>query len=283
MDITILMDNEALSHSFLKEHGFSCLIETHCEGRPVRILFDTGASDKFITNAARLDLNLKSSNFTLISHGHYDHGGGLNALLKEAPYSQIYLSDKAFAPLVKGDPGEKYFYSEKSLGLKESLLNSHRDNFHLLGEETKLEENITVITELEESHPRPANSRLCTIGEDGKMIEDSFDHEIYLAVEEEENLFIFTGCAHRGVVNIMSMAQEKFPHKKSYTMVGGFHLKGETGTEQVDLLSRFLNKTSCPWRLITGHCTGTEAYSQLKERLGDRVEYGKGGMSFHLD
>lgn len=280
MKVTFLMDNEAKSSRFLTEHGFSCWIETETpQGEKLNILFDTGQTDKFLTNAARLSIDIKSNHHTIISHGHYDHGGGLKALLSEAPHTGVTLSQDAFNVFVKGDVGESFYYAEKSIGLRESLLKEYPSSFNLIGQETVLEEGITLYTDLPHTYPLPQNDRLCKVGERKKMVKDDFSHEIYLFIEEGDQLFCFTGCAHRGVVNIMALAEEKFPEKKNLTLLGGFHLSRETENGQIEALDRFIRESSKNWQLVTGHCTGMEAFEKMKETLPCQVEYGYAGLS----
>jgi 7,8-dihydropterin-6-yl-methyl-4-(beta-D-ribofuranosyl)aminobenzene 5'-phosphate synthase len=285
MKVTFLMDNEPKNAGFLCEHGFSCWIETETHGGdPLSILFDTAHSDRFLTNAARLGIDVKSNRYTVISHGHYDHGGGLSALFEQAPYSRVFLSEKAFDPLMKGDVGEKYFYAEKSIGLNTGLLKSQKDNLVPIGKKTELEDNIYLETDLEEPNKRPENSRLCRIDNEKTMIPDDFRHEIYLTVREQESLFIFTGCAHRGAANIMAMAQKNYPGGeggiKKYYLIGGFHLSQEKDNRQVELIKNFIQKSPASWHLVTGHCTGMKAYEELKDQLDCPVDYGYGGSFF---
>lgn len=276
------MDNLTKSPGFLGEHGFSCWIEREeKKDRPLPILFDTGASDKFLTNAARLGIDVKAAGYVLVSHGHNDHGGGLGPLLKEAPHSRVYLSDKAFEPHLKGDPGEKYFYGEKSIGLNTNLLKSKGDDtFVLLGERTAPETNIFIETNLNETYLRPANHRLCMVDSRGILVPDDFSHEIYLIILEGDDLYLFTGCAHRGITNILAMAQERYPGKRSYTAVGGFHLSKDVNDDQIQALGRLVVDSPAQWRLITGHCTGEVMFAKMKKNLPCPVFYGSAGSVF---
>ena len=88
MKITSLMDNECSIDGLLKQHGLSLLIES--KGK--RILFDTGADSGFIQNAKTLNVDLADVNMCVLSHGHYDHGGGLNAFFKINDKSLAYMS-----------------------------------------------------------------------------------------------------------------------------------------------------------------------------------------------
>jgi 7,8-dihydropterin-6-yl-methyl-4-(beta-D-ribofuranosyl)aminobenzene 5'-phosphate synthase len=278
MRISILCDNETESAAYLTEHGYSCWIETvNKKGEPVNILFDTGQTDLFLTNAARMNINVKAAHYVLISHGHYDHGGGIKPLLKEAPHSQIYLAKEAFLPHVKGDEGEKYYYCQKNIGLSPTLNEKYPSTFKFINEETDLDENITILPAAPLVYPTPPNEALCEIVKGGILKKDNFEHEIYLAIQEEDELYLFTGCAHRGIANIAAMVKERYPHMKSYTLIGGFHIRKDPSNEQINLLHDITGKESDLWRFISGHCSGKDKVEQLKNEVESPVTYGYTG------
>ncbi|MDC7222528.1 MAG: MBL fold metallo-hydrolase [Spirochaetales bacterium] len=283
MKITILCDNESESGRFLTEHGYSCWIETETpEGEAVRILFDTGQSDIFLTNAARLEVDVKTNHYTVISHGHYDHGGGISGLLKEAPHSRIYLSSKAFSSHLKGDVGEMYYYCRKNVGIAPPKNKKFRNNFIPLEGELSLEKNITLLPPAPAVHPMSANRDLCEVDGEGKLRKDNFDHEVYLAVQEGKELFLFTGCAHRGIANVAVMAQERFPGMDRYTLIGGFHLTRDEENIQIGLLKEITRTEPERWRFVSGHCTGKEKVELLREELTSPVQYAYGGNGIIL-
>ena len=98
MKLSVLMENTARSSEFFREHGLSLFVET--ENR--RILFDMGQTDRFAENAARMHVPLETAELAVLSHGHYDHGGGLKRFLQLNRYAPVYVSPYAFEPHFSG-------------------------------------------------------------------------------------------------------------------------------------------------------------------------------------
>jgi len=283
MKITILSDNECRNGRYLTEHGFSCWIEAKAsDGEPVNLLFDMGGSGQFLTNAARLGIDMRTAHYAVLSHGHYDHGGGIAPLLKEAPHIGIYLSSKAFEPHLKGEEGEKYFYSEKNIGLDSSLLKEHKSSFRFMDGETALEEGMILLPAAPARYALPPGRTLCRVDKKKKLTPDDFAHEIYLLVKEGDEVYLFTGCAHRGIANIAAMAKERFPEACRYTLIGGFHIKGDGENTQIGLLEEITRSEPDRWRFISGHCSGKEKVELLSSRLASSVAYGYAGSVHDL-
>ncbi len=284
MKITILSDNECESGRFLTEHGFSCWIETERSGGDrANILFDMGAGDLFLANAARLGLDMRTAHYAVLSHGHYDHGGGIAPLFKEAPHTRIHLSSRAFEPHLRGEAGEKYYYSEKNVGLNSTLITKGGEaRFHMVEGETLLEEGIFLLPAAPPAYPLPPNGSLCMVDKKKRLVPDDFEHEIYLAVREGGQTVLFTGCAHRGIANIAAMVRSRFPDSEKYAIVGGFHIKSDESDEQIGFLEELTRGEPEKWSFVSGHCSGREKVERLRARLSSSVTYGFAGSILYI-
>lgn len=114
MKITALTENTSCKPEIGCEHGLSLLIETE----KYRILFDMGQTDLFAQNAEALGIDLTTVDLAVLSHGHYDHGGGLEKFLSLNQTAKVYLNEHAFEPHYNG--------TEKYIGLDQALKSSDR-------------------------------------------------------------------------------------------------------------------------------------------------------------
>ncbi len=247
MKIWVLAENTACREDLAAEHGLSLYIETGNR----RILFDMGQSSAFLKNAETLKLSLSQVDIAVLSHGHYDHGGGLEAFLAENSRAKIYVNQYAFEPHFHGP--------EKYIGLPPELSQNPRLTF--TRETAVIAPGILLYPQCPQLFPLDPGG--LEVLEDGRRKPEDFRHEQYLLVEENGKRILFSGCSHRGIRSIAAFFQPDI-------LIGGFHLmKGED--------PRILEETArtllaLPTRYYTGHCTGQAAFAFLKERMGDRLQ-----------
>lgn len=250
MELQVLMENTARAPEFVAEHGLSLYIET--QGH--RLLFDTGASGGFAENARLLGVDLSRVEALIVSHGHYDHGGGIRAFLACNCHAPVYLSRHAF--------GAHYNASGKYIGLDQDLLDHPRlvfvDGPGELFPGIRLE---TCTGAVSAYPPAPGGLQILT-GEGFRP--DPFAHELYLTVREGERKLCFSGCAHRGVENILTWLEPQ-------VLIGGFHFKGlEPDAPRLAHAARILARQECTY--YTCHCTGRPQFDWLKQTLGARLQ-----------
>jgi 7,8-dihydropterin-6-yl-methyl-4-(beta-D-ribofuranosyl)aminobenzene 5'-phosphate synthase len=272
MTIIPLIEDYCPSRGLRGEHGLALYIET----ATARILFDAGQSDAFITNANSLGVELGRIDAVLLSHGHYDHSGGLASL-----YNAIA---PAKPPLYAGKG-----YSIPKFGRNDSGLtaNGIPDSARPPSSPPAIEVG-TRVTVLPGLHVLPHVERIdgsipapkFRLVESGAERQDSFDDEVSLVFDEPAGLVVVTGCAHRGIVNIVEAAMKAFPGKPVAAVVGGFHLVDapeDTIARVADAMVRI-----GPARILCGHCTGPRAYAALYARLPGRVSWLSCGQKFQL-
>lgn len=248
MKISVLIENTARDPALISEHGLSLLIET--KGK--RFLFDTGATGAFVENARKMGVELSEVDAVILSHGHYDHGGGLEAFLKCNSTAPVYVSDHAF--------GEYFNGAGKYIGLSGHL----QEHPRLIS----VSEGLTLVPGVKLECCRNAKPRYTTeayglqMMKNGCLHPDDFVHELYLVVEEDRRI-CFSGCAHRGVENIVHWLCPE-------VLVGGFHFKSlPSGDPRLKLAARRLLEHPCDY--YTCHCTGQAQYADLKEQMGNRL------------
>ena len=263
MKIITLVENTPGGAGCAFEHGLSFYIEidTH------KILLDTGASEAFLQNAKHLGIDLAQVDMMVLSHGHYDHAGGILEFVKVNSKAPIYMRPAAVKAYYNDRPtGAKY------IGMDERIFNLDRIIFtertHVLSEQISLFSGVTG------SRLWPEGNRRLKCLENGVYHQDNFDHEQSLVIREKSRSVLISGCAHNGILNILDKYQELYGAAPDM-VITGFHMKKnapltEAEKEIVKSTARELitfKNTS----FYSGHCTGEEAFGIMKEIMGDQL------------
>lgn len=261
MKIQVLLENTTLREDLQAEHGLSIYIETDKH----KILFDMGQTTAFAENALKLGVDLSQVDIAVLSHGHYDHGGGLEHFLKINQKAPVYLNRNAFMPHYNG--------MEKYIGLDEKL--KQRERLIFTGDTLEIDEELTLFSCNHKMRPFAFGNFGLSMVENGKLLPDDFRHEQYLLIRKGEKKVLFSGCSHKGILNITSWFEPD-------VLIGGFHFvkldpMGE-GREKLNEAAGVLKQY--PAKYFTGHCTGVEQYRFLKEKLGEQLEYLATGAEF---
>jgi len=262
--LIVLSENTSASEALESEHGLSIYIETADR----RILFDTGAGCIFKNNAEKLSVDLSKVDLLVISHGHYDHGGGLRTFLEINPHAKVYLHKQAFeAHYSKRAEGVAY------IGLDQTLLPNER--FVFCGDDFAIDENIAVFSRVKSKRLFPSCNATLLMKRGEDFVPDDFEHEQNLAIRSNGKTMLIAGCAHKGIVNIVDACKDRLGQYPDY-VIGGFHLSGSRGNQSetqnvVDAIGEYLAST--PSQYFTCHCTGMENFQQLKRILGEKIQY----------
>lgn len=262
MKITVLFENRTRSEELLTAHGLSLYIETG--GR--RLLMDMGPDERMVENARRLGVDLAAVDTAFLSHGHSDHAGGLAAFCAVNSRAKIYMEKDAFGEYYE-QRGEERVY----VGMERELREALRDRIVFCNGRTKVDETVTLFSDVRgDRYHVPTNDGMLEQRK-GIFMQDDFRHEQNLILSEGEKRVLLTGCAHRGIVNILHRAEEILGRTPD-AVVGGFHLynpiTGEGAEETtVDGIAAEFARRDCI--CCTGHCTGIAGHRVLHNALGE--------------
>lgn len=272
--ITALVENTSLSPEYKSKHGLSLYIETTSH----KILFDLGSNDLFVENAEKVGIDIRTIDTVVISHGHTDHAGALRKFLEINSTAKIYIKESAFDKhytKVMGIP----FYVGADIKLKDNRQFIFTSDSYMIDKELRLFSGIKGRKLFSQS-----NNKLLT-KKNHKFVLDSFDHEQYLVIENENQKVLISGCSHNGIVNIMEEMQRAASGNFTH-VIGGFHLfnpisKKYEKDELIRDVAECLKQYNCKY--YTCHCTGPKAYKKMKEIMGERLNYLSTGSRLKIE
>lgn len=264
MKISVLIENDLINQKFKAAHGL-CL---HIETKERRILFDFGPDAEYLENAQELGIAIEDVDISFLSHGHNDHGGGIPSFLTVNEKAKIYVHPEALG----------IFYSRqengimKDIGIPLEVKSSGR--IEKIEGLTMIGEHLTVISNISGSDFIPPGNETMYREKAGGEVPDDFSHEQSLLIEEEGKLYLFSGCGHKGIVNIVEKVKElkgRYPDH----VIGGFHIKKPSKISfdetYVHRLGERLKETGSNYH--TCHCTGQKMYRKLSKVMEVKVQY----------
>ena len=278
--LTIVVENSAsLDNSSLwAQHGLSIFLELNFGLESMKLLWDTGASSEvMLHNADALDLDLCHLDLICLSHGHYDHTGGLMGILQRRNGRVCILAHPdIFAPKLKERPTLQYIgapFTRNEAEAAGAIMLDCRSPLDLApgvmttGEVARLEafEKVEGFWTVKEGQYRP----------------DCMPDDQALAINlPGKGLVVVTGCAHSGIINTIRHAQKITGVEELYAVIGGFHLMG-ADEKRIDATAKALHSLD-PAIVRPGHCTGQKAVCRLQEALGERCRPLATGDSIQL-
>lgn len=258
MKITVLAENYSINEQIGAQHGLSLYIETATS----KLLFDMGQDGLFSENARKLGVDISRVNFAVISHGHYDHGGGLGEFLQINKKAPVYIHRNAFKPY--------YNAVGKYIGLDTAYLNNDRLIFTDTKHEIAKGMTLYSMNEVERKYNTGSYGLTCKNGDSYEP--DGFLHEQYLLIEENGKRYLFSGCSHKGVINIAEWFRPD-------VFVGGFHFSKHDCDGELQGYANILESLKCDY--YTCHCTGVRQY-EFMNKLIEKLVYISSGDSFEI-
>jgi len=258
ISITILVD-DIPSGNLRAEHGLSLWI--NC--REKRILFDTGQSNLLLRNAKILDIDLTNTDAIVISHGHYDHTGGLSDVLEIAAKAKIYLHPAATEPKFS-----KNVSGAKSIGMPDSAKEAIQGQ-HMIWTATPatIFPGISVTGQVPRMNDYEDVGGTFFVDENCQKPDELLDDQT-LFVESTKGLVVVLGCAHSGVVNTLDYISKLTGYNKIYAVIGGMHLLNASQIRIANTIEA-LKKYEIQ-KIVPLHCTGQNAMQDFKTAFGDK-------------
>jgi 7,8-dihydropterin-6-yl-methyl-4-(beta-D-ribofuranosyl)aminobenzene 5'-phosphate synthase len=261
MIITTLMDNTAVEGSgMVAEHGFSCLIELP----NAMVLLDTGATGAFTHNARTLGKDLSKLDHIVISHSHYDHGGGLRTLMEEFHPRQTTLwTGHGFTnPKFSVNPTERVF---RGVDFDAAYVRSQGLEWRTVTDDTtEIVKGVWIVTGFTRIHPLEKLNPRFLVEREGHDSVDDFSDEVMLVVESSKSLVLIVGCSHPGIVNMVDTVKARFK-APIYALLGGIHLV-DASEERTDWVLKALANREIG-TIGVSHCTGEVAGERLRKLI----------------
>lgn len=264
MNVTCVVDDAVQRSSpFWGEHGLAFLIEAE-EGR---VLFDTGQSGAILMhNLGLLGVDSGSIDAVAVSHGHYDHAGGLPTLLERLdPATPLYASPDLFRERYSVDDG-----TEENVGisLTEKQLGTSM-NLKLRAEPQEIVQGVWTTGEIRERQQKEGSSSRHRMRKGGDLVPDRYLDDMALVLALDRGIMVLCGCCHAGLLNTLARA-ERMVEEPIEVIAGGLHLTSATEGE-LKHICLALRERPALRRIYPNHCTGEAAFVALTNAFGSSV------------
>lgn len=277
--ITVLCENSVIvpAPPLIGEHGFSCLIESEDA-----TLFDTGQGFGIVNNMGKMGKQFDSIKRIVLSHGHFDHTGGLLTVLQnKQEKTPVYLHPDAF-----NDKKAVVVLPQNTIELPIGMRASKEDfekagaEFNFIKGFTKITDSISALSEVK----RPADWKTWDVRLkqkiNGEIKDDPFTDDLSLLINTESGPVVLLGCAHAGIVEILNDLSEKTGNKEFHAVIGGTHLENapeEYVALAMDTLKKFKVK-----KIAVSHCTGLKMAGRFAAEFKNEFANASVGSSFEF-
>lgn len=266
--ITLLVDDRA-QDDLAAEHGLSFLVET--AGR--RILFDTGQGEALPENAERLGVELASVDTVVLSHGHYDHTGGLPHILIGRSNVDLYFHPDVFRMryTATGGATRQIGIPTRSVSAIEGLAGRC---LHAVTGDLLLQKDLGLVAPIVRETDFEDTGGAFFL--DAKASSpDPIEDDMAMWIRTGEGLVLLAGCCHAGIINTLSHVKRVAGEQRIRAIIGGLHLL-HADYRRLDQTVAAL-QAAAPHQLIPCHCTGDRAVQALQDSFGGRVCPGASG------
>lgn len=263
MKLTTLIENNPGYLSYLKyEHGLSIYIETNDK----KILFDTGQSQNFLQNAEALNVDLTTLDYIVLSHGHYDHCGGLKSLLKNYSLSSTLCINENFFKFsdkykLKDNVHSKYI----GIDFDPAFIKENNIKINYLKNNcTNLTERIYLFTNFINRNQYEELDQTMKYKLNQIYLTDDFSREVVLGIDTNAGLLLIVGCAHSGIMNIIEEIK-KNTGKSIFGVIGGTHLS-KASDDKIFKTIEYFNKNNIKLAGLC-HCSGEKTKDSFQKNF----------------
>jgi 7,8-dihydropterin-6-yl-methyl-4-(beta-D-ribofuranosyl)aminobenzene 5'-phosphate synthase len=263
--ITTLVENTVAQSgkALLAEHGLSFYVEAGDR----KILFDTGQNLVISNNARVLGIDLKQIDAVVLSHGHYDHSGGLQTILESNNSFTLYGHPDVFSPKVKKKNNNNYKYI--GIPIEKNDIANSGISLKLGRDPIEIAPGVIMTGEIALENDFEDVEPIFFLKKDRTVIRDTLADDQALTLDTNKGLVVLLGCSHRGVINTLQHVARMKATDRIYAILGGLHLgKASDGklAKIIDHMRGFGLEM-----LGVGHCTGPRAFLALANEFKDRV------------
>ena len=268
MKIINLIENTEGEKECVCAHGLSFYVETEKH----KLLMDAGPSRETLENAKALGIDLSKVDAVILSHGHYDHSGGILPFTKINAQAPIYMQESA-TDAYYADDGEEAPVRFRYIGIDKEI--SKLPQVRFVKGDVKIDEELELFTIGKRNHDLPFTNRRLLVQRENGYRQDEFGHEHFLVIHQDGKSILMSGCAHNGILSILDAYVKRYG-KAPDLVVSGFHLmkKTEYSDSELNEIKAIAEKLKTyPTKFVTCHCTGTVAFDVMKNIMGERLAY----------
>lgn len=265
---TFLTENKTYRKGFLAESGLSIFIEAGNR----KILFDMGVSDICFENAAYKKIDIGSTDLAVISHGHYDHTGGIPKFCRINKKAPVYIHKEAFRESYAKHDG-KIAETPCSIAVPKEQLEEISDRFILTDDAVKISDDIYISGTIPHADGFVPSDEFY-IKKHFRYVRDDMVHEQFLAIRDRDEfgravgVYIVSGCSHKGIKPAIEYTKELFPGEDIKGIIAGFHLCHADDEEIAEMVSEI--EAESPELIVPVHCTGVLGIASLKKSFGEK-------------
>jgi 7,8-dihydropterin-6-yl-methyl-4-(beta-D-ribofuranosyl)aminobenzene 5'-phosphate synthase len=258
----LLVENSVAGRNVRAEHGLSF----HIQAGGRSLLFDTGQSELLERNAREMGLCLEDVEAIALSHGHYDHTGGVSAACALAPNARLFLHPAAIEPKFAGNPdGTSCPVGPASASLE--AIQQAGDRVVWTTQPTEVLDGIFVTGEIPRQTAFEDASGTFYLDQDCTQRDPLVDDQA-MFIDTPDGLVVLLGCAHAGVVNTLNYVRLITAGRPIHTVIGGMHLL-EADAQRIESTFAYLRELDVK-QLGPAHCTGIIPTARLRTEFPDR-------------